>query len=301
MAGAPIIPFERGACVFDFDGDGRPDIFLVNATGDGRAALYRNAGGGKFVDVTAKSGIEIHGHGTGCAVGDYDNDGWPDLAVSFLGRVALYRNQGDGTFRDVTASAGIKAPGMAMGMTFVDYDHDGDLDLYVTQKPWAQDFKNSGEVSNLLWRNNGNGTFTDVTAETGLGAGPQAVSAIASDINNDRAIDFIVTGRPNGPPAAFFNRREGAFEKREMWPSETPAQATGIAILDFDKDGWMDVTLTHDVAPGISLWRNEGGRKFSRVKLPDLGWERGWGIAAIDYDNDGWVDLVAVVADAVGR
>jgi Tfp pilus assembly protein PilF len=298
--GAPITSYERSACVFDFDGDGRPDVFLVNAIGDGRAALYRNAGGGKFVDVTRASGIDIHEAGIACAVGDYDNDGWPDLAVSFIGRVALYRNQGDGTFRDVTAAAGIKAPGMAMGMAFVDYDHDGDLDLYVTQRPWAQDFRNSGEVSNLLWRNNGNGTFTDVTEETGLGARPGAVGAIASDINNDRAIDFIVTGMADGPPLAFLNRREGAFEKREMWPSETPGQSTGVATLDFDKDGWMDVALTHGVAPGISLWRNDGGKKFIPGNLPNLGWKRGWGIAAIDYDNDGWIDLVAVGEDDSG-
>lgn len=300
QVGAPLKPIERSACVFDFDDDGRPDIFLVNAIGKGSAGLYRNAGGGKFVDVTGASGIGFHEFGIGCAVGDYDNDGWPDLAVGFIGRVALYRNQGNGTFRDVTTQVGIKAPGMAMGMNFVDYDHDGDLDLYVTQQRWAQDFKNSGEVSNLLWRNNGNGTFTDVTAETGLAAGPESVGAIVSDINNDRAIDFIVAGKRDGPPGAFFNRREGAFEKREMWPSEMPGQATGIATLDFDKDGWMDVALTHGVAPGISLWRNEEGKKFSAVKLPELGWQYAWGIAAIDYDNDGWVDLVAVGQDATG-
>ena len=217
--------------------------------------------------------------------------------MSFIGRIALYRNQGDGTFRDVTSAAGLKAPGMAMGLTFVDYDHDGDLDLYVTQKPWAQDFKNSGEVSNLIWRNNGNGTLTDVTQDTGLAAPPEAVGAIASDINNDRAIDLIVAGKPDGPPSAFFNRREGAFEKKDMWPKETPGRSTGIATFDFDKDGWMDVALTHGVAPGISLWRNDSAKQFSRVKLPELGWKLAWGIAALDYDNDGWVDLVAVGSD----
>ncbi len=300
MAGLPLTPHESGACVFDFDGDGRPDILLVNAAGDGRAALYRNAGEGKFVDVTRTSGINFHESGIGCAVGDYDNDGGPDLAVGFIGRVALFRNQGDGTFRDVTATAGIKAPGMTMGMTFVDYDHDGDLDLYVTQQKWAADFRSSGEVSNLLWRNNGNGTFTDVTEETGLAARPEAMGAIASDINNDRAIDFIVTGKPNGPSEVFFNRREGPFEKRELWPSDAPEGSRGVAVLDFDKDGWMDVALTHEGKPGISLWRNDGGKAFVRVKLPELGWTRGWGVAAIDYDNDGWVDLVAVGADASG-
>ncbi len=122
-----------GACIIDYDGDGRPDIFLVDADGKGNAALYKNEGNGKFVNVTREAKLEIHGEGMGCAVGDYDNDGRPDLAVSMNGRILLFHNEGKGTFKDVTKEAGIEMDGLAMGLTFIDYDHDGDLDLYVTR------------------------------------------------------------------------------------------------------------------------------------------------------------------------
>jgi len=296
--GVPLEPAGRGACIFDFDGDGRPDIFLAG-WGPGHSEFYRNAGGGKFVEVKhaaadIQGAIRLNRGTEGCAVGDYDNDGWPDLAVntrSFHG-VVLLRNQGDGTFRDVTASAGIDT-GIAEGVTFVDYDHDGDLDLLVTLDPVGRALRNTKNPPRLLWRNNGNGKFTDVTKEFEIIDPPNGVGAIVSDINNDRAIDFIITGGAEAP-FAYFNRREAAFERREMWPSDAPGHSRGIATLDFDKDGWMDVALTHDAAPGISLWHNEGAKKFTRVRLPELGWTSGFGIAALDYDNDGWVDLVAV-------
>jgi hypothetical protein len=122
-----------GACIIDTDGDGRPDIFLVDGDGQGHAALYKNEGNGRFVNVTREAKLEIHGEGMGCAVGDYDNDGKPDLAVSMNGRVLLFHNEGKGVFKDATKEAGIETEGLAMGLTFVDYDHDGDLDLYVTR------------------------------------------------------------------------------------------------------------------------------------------------------------------------
>ncbi len=133
---------------------------------------------GKFVDVTRAAGLNLHGVGTGCAVGDYDNDGKPDLAVGLNGRVLLFHNEGNGTFKDVTEKAGIKTEGLTLGMTFVDYDHDGDLDLYVTRfndfpladssQPFAFP-ANAASPGNVLWRNNGNGTFTDSTSEAGTG------------------------------------------------------------------------------------------------------------------------------------
>ena len=146
---------------------------------------------------------------------------------------------------------------------------------------------------NVLWRNNGNGTFTEWTKETGLeGAGPD-IAAIGSDLNNDRAVDLVVTGWQKSP-IVYTNPREGKFPATEPWSSEMPGPAAGAVALDFNKDGWMDLAFTHWAQPGLSLWRNVNGKSFERVALPDLGWMRGWGIAALDYDNDGWVDLVAV-------
>jgi tetratricopeptide (TPR) repeat protein len=291
-----------GACIFDFDGDGLQDIFLVNADGKGNAALYRNLGKGKFVNVTKAAGLEMHGEGTGCAVGDYDNDGRPDLAVSLLGRVALYHNEGKGRFKDVTAEAGIHVDGLPLGMSFIDYDHDGDLDLYVTRfndfplDVPSQPFTfppGTKPAGNMLWRNNGNGTFTDWTAQTGLGGNAPSVGAIGSDFDNDRAIDFVVTGWEDSP-TVFVNQREGAFRAVHPWIAPMPNPTAGVVALDFNKDGWMDLAFTHWGPVGVSLWRNVAGKAFERVALPDPGWMRGWGIAALDYDNDGWIDLVAV-------
>ena len=291
-----------GACIIDYDGDGRPDIFLVDADGQGNAALYRNEGGGRFVNVTRQAKLEIHGLGMGCAVGDYDNDGKPDLAVSTNGGVLLFHNEGKGTFKDVTKEAGIEMDGLAMGVTFIDYDHDGDLDLYVTRfndfplaNP-AEPFSfpvDATAAGNVLWRNNGNGTFTDWTAETGLSGSAPSVGAIGSDLNNDRAIDFVVTGWQKAP-VAFMNPREGVFQATTPWATDMPAPTAGVTALDFDKDGWMDLAFTHWGTPGLSLWRNVQGKSFERVPLPDLEWMRGWGVAALDYDDDGWMDLVAV-------
>ena len=291
-----------GACIIDYDGDGRPDIFLVDGDGKGNAALYKNEGGGRFVNVTKEAALEIHGEGMGCAVGDYDNDGKPDLAVSMNGGVFLFHNEGKGTFKDVTKEAGIEMDGLAMGVTFIDYDHDGDLDLYVTRfndfpltNP-AEQFSfpmDAAPAGNVLWRNNGNRTFTNWTAEAGLAGTAPSIGAIGSDLNNDRAIDFVVTGWQKAP-VAFMNPREGSFQATTPWASDMPAPTAGVTALDFNKDGWMDLAFTHWGTPGLSLWRNVQGKSFERVVLPDFEWMRGWGVAALDYDDDGWLDLVAV-------
>jgi tetratricopeptide (TPR) repeat protein len=287
---------DSGVCVFDFDGNGQIDIFLTNATGDGQAAFYRNDGRGHFTDVTKSVSLAISG-AVSCAAGDYDNDGHADLAVGFNGRIALYRNQGDGTFRDVTETAGIHSTISARGMTFVDYDHDGDLDIYVTSAPTQIPPAGVPAKQSELWRNDGNGTFTNWSAESGLGIAASGVTV--SDINNDRAIDFVMTSA-SGLPSVLFNPREGQFKASQPWSSETLAGSNGVAVLDFDKDGWMDVAFTHPSAPAITLWRNVNGKHFEPVALPKLDWTQAWGVAAIDYDNDGWLDLVAVGEDASG-
>ncbi len=158
-----------------------------------------------------------------------------------------------------------------------------------------------GSGGNRLWRNNGNGTFTEVSGETRLGVEATGAGLVTSDFNNDRAIDFILAGGSAGE-LVLLNPREGAFHPLgdiDFTKKGLPA-GVGVVSFDFDKDGWMDLAFTHTGAPGISLWRNVDGKKLERVALPDFGWKKGWGIAAIDYDNDGWLDLVAVGEGASG-
>lgn len=283
---------STGACFFDFDGDGRPDLFLVSAVAGVPSHLLRNAGG-RFEDVTAKSGLSFTESGLGCAAGDFDNDGKTDLAVCYSTGVRLLHNTG-GKFEDVTQPAGIRRDPGCTGVTFVDYDHDGDLDLYITTAP-------GNGTRNVLWRNNGNGTFTDVSAETALGVEGTGAGVVTSDFNNDRAIDFVLAGGKTGA-SIYLNPREGKFTPLAGldFSKENLPPAVGVVAFDFDKDGWMDLAFTHAGKPGISLWRNIEGKRLERVSLPDLGWARGWGIAAVDYDNDGWLDLVAAGETATG-
>jgi cytochrome c-type biogenesis protein CcmH/NrfG len=278
---------STGACFFDFDGDGKPDLFLVSGAPDGTSRLLRNLGDGRFEDVTQQAGIHLTGSGFGCAAGDFDNDGKPDLAVCLSDGVRLLRNSGDGKFADVTEKVGIRRESGCVGVTFVDYDHDGDLDLYITRKTAAGD----KVLGNQMWRNNGNSTFTEVTEETGLGVATGA-GVVSTDFNNDRAIDFVLAG--DSGAAIFLNPREGKFAPQLVdFKKENLPPAVGVVAFDFDKDGWMDLAFTHSGAPGISLWRNIEGKRLERVPLPDFGWQKGWGLAALDYDNDGWLDLVA--------
>jgi tetratricopeptide (TPR) repeat protein len=300
-----------GACFLDFDNDGRPDIFLPDNGKEGGVSLYHNLGNGKFEDVTKKAGLDPTLHAIGCTAGDYDNDGATDLAVSLNGRVLLLHNEKNGTFKDVTEAAGIKSNGFHLGLTFIDYDHDGDLDLFVAQyidnayfDPRRLAPLPNKEIQlpdfNQLWRNNGNGTFTDQTAETGLAGKSPTIAAIGTDYNNDRAVDLIITGTSKGGPVISENPREGQFRDQVPWPTALEISA-GVAVLDFNHDGWMDLAFTHWGSPGLTLWRNNNGSKFEQVSLPATNWVRGWGIAAIDYDNDGWVDLVAVGETPAGR
>jgi tetratricopeptide (TPR) repeat protein len=298
-----------GACVLDYDGDGRPDIFLVNANGSGAAALLRNMGHGKFVDVTKAAKLAFVAEGTGCAVGDYDNDGHPDLVVSSAAGITLFHNEGDGTFKDVTDAAGVRTIGLALGVTFIDYDGDGDLDLYVTRfndfpiedpsQPFA--FPDDAmPAGNVLWRNSGDGTFVDATKELGLGGSAPTVAALGTDLNNDGAVDLVVTGWAKSP-AILMNTREGPFRAVTPWAADGPGRTAGAVALDFDGDGWMDLAFTQWAPPGLSLWRNVRGKSFERVALPGPAWMRGWGLAAVDYDNDGLVDLVAVGETFAGK
>jgi tetratricopeptide (TPR) repeat protein len=320
-----------GACFLDYDNDGRIDLFLADNGAKGGMTLYHNLGSGKFEDVTSKAGFDPTKRAVGCTEGDYDNDGFEDLAVSRVDGVMLYQNQKDGTFKNVTRSAGFPDGfgGYIYGLTFVDYDHDGDLDLYVSGTgsvcglqsaappvPTIEEMEEQKKVKtepvpedihltlcspgNMMWRNNGNGTFTRVEAETGLTGDSAGLNAVGSDINNDRAVD-LVTAQALLNPIIYENPREGKFIPRRNLSSAKTGGAHGLAVLDFDHDGWMDIAFTQSGEPGLILWRNNHGKTFDRVPLPDTNWVRAYGVAAIDYDNDGWVDLVAVGETKEGK
>ncbi len=301
-----------GACFLDYDNDGRIDILLIDNGPEGGLALLHNIGG-KFEDVTKRAGLDSTMHAIGCTTGDYDNDGFADIALSFNGRVTLLHNEKNGTFKDVTDRAGITSPGFNVGVTFIDYDHDGDLDLYVTRygvhpkwNPNDAPEKASGLPvlgGNVMWRNNGNGTFTDVTESVGLKGTTPSLAAVGTDYNNDRAIDVVVTGwrALTLGVSLYENPREGKFLRRDLWSAPAPWSTAGVAILDSTHDGWMNVAFTHFDEHGITLWRNKQGKAVEQVALAKLDWARAYGVAAIDYDNDGWVDLVAVGETQDGR
>ncbi len=336
-----------GACFLDYDNDGKLDLFVADNGSHGGMSLYHNLGNGKFEDAGQVLGLGARS-GMGCTVGDYDNDGFEDIAVSVPsvvgGLVELLHNEKNGTFKNVwggrpgggggigSGSGGKNTeiqsqppkisispsgssqlaelfPSMPIGLTFIDYDHDGDLDLYVTRvnavskpefddKTWNEQTPPSGH--NKLLRNNGDGTFTDVTDTTGLSGNTTSIAAIGTDYNNDRAVDLVLTGGVRGA-TLLENPREGMFKIKELWPEQGPKAAVGVAALDFDHDGWMDLAFTHGVAPGLSLWRNNHGQSFERVTLPETNWVRAYGVAAFDYDNDGWIDLVAVGETKEGK
>ena len=313
--GAGTAPFTTtgGACMMDMTGDGHIDLVLMQSGAQAIRVLHAK-GDGNFAEWdAAAAGLKASGHAVACAVGDYDGDGLNDLAVALDDQVLLFRNLGKGKFQDVTAEAGLAPRNRPSGITFVDYDHDGDLDLLLTGAPLKV-----GGAPNVLWRNDGNKTFTEWTEPTGLGGTGKSAAAILTDFNNDRAVDLVTTG--DGPsPLIHVNPREGKYPVQPLI-DYLPANAgtsvldfkhvplpasVGISVFDYNKDGWMDIAVTHAGAPGLTLWRNVPGpenigRRFERVKLPLEGALRGWGVTAVDIDNDGWIDLAAIVETQAG-
>jgi tetratricopeptide (TPR) repeat protein len=343
-----------GACFFDYDNDGNIDLLLMNSGANGGLTLYHSLGGGRFEDATEKLltwtvPVVNAGpfRGIACAIGDYDNDGFADVAYTSSDGSHLLHNEKDGTFdlkfslehglqygdtvhmtshkkdREI-ASRGPVVGGvpaniytfMPMSATFIDYDHDGDLDLFITQPsilrvapepspescPLCRSLWPKPDLTlsaNVLWRNNGDGTFTNVTDVTGLSGSHRNIAAIGTDFNNDRAVDLLITGGET--PKLFENPREGKFRDRNDLTSSMPSSTNGVAALDFDHDDWMDYAFTQIGSPGLALWRNDHGKKFEQVPLPETNWVRAYGVAAFDYDNDGWVDLVAVGETKEGK
>jgi hypothetical protein len=323
------LPETSGAgCAFlDFDNDGWMDIYLVNS---GKAdfytpprplrnALYRNNRDGTFTDVTEKAGVSGGGYGMGVAVGDYNNDGLPDLYVTQFGRNILYRNNGDGTFTDVTEKAGVAAAGWSTSAVWFDYDNDGRLDLFVCQFAEFDPALGCGTDkdgvhhyciprifkprTSWLFHNNGDGTFTDVSRESGIaGHLGKAWGAVAADLNNDGLMDLFVS---NDTVAnfLFMNRGNGKFEETGFaanvaYSDDGRARSgMGVDTADFNQDGWTDLFVANIDEEIFSLYRNNHDGTFEDVAMP-LGigmptrWMSGWGLKFFDYDNDGNLDLI---------
>ena len=285
-------PSSGGACVLDLEGDGSKDMVAMSS-GDGARGYHIEADGSTKLVPAEQTGLVLKGDGVSCTVGDYDNDKLPDIAVALTDRVVVFHNLGHGHFVDVTAAVGIKAGNHPAGITFVDFDHDGDLDLFVTGSAAA------GAGPSVLWRNNGNSTFTEWTTPTGLGGRGPTLGAVLSDINNDRAVDLVVASA-EGSPELYQNQREGAFRQSPLYADSGLPPTRAMTIADLNKDGWMDVIVTHAGAPGLSVWQNVDGSSFARVPVDLPGVTGAWGLTPIDFDNDGWIDLALIVETAKG-
>ena len=334
-----------GAAFADYDNDGHIDLYVVNNPGPLDAeitetspgnVLYRNNGDGTFTDVTEKAGVGDRGYGMGCVFGDYDNDGDLDLYVTNYGPNVLYRNNGDGTFTDLTEEAGVGDTRWGTGAVFGDYDNDGDLDLYVPNyiehdlDKLAEAQKTSTQYGqsvprklnphsfepqdNVLYRNNGDGTFTDVTAELSVESpGGRSLQAIFTDFDLDGDLELYVANDLS-PNFLYRNNGDGTFTdvSDASWAADFRG-SMGLATGDYDGDGDLDLFMSHWIeqenALYSNMWKEEGaiGGKSSKVEgmqpihLVDesygasLGEESlkyvGWGTDLFDYDNDGDLDI----------
>jgi len=321
-----------GGGFIDYDNDGWMDIYLVNGGKCDfydpdpplRNALYHNNRDGTFTDVTEKAGVAGGGFGMGVAVGDYDGDGWPDLYLTQYGRCILYHNNGDGTFTDVTEKAGVGgAVGFAASALWFDYDNDGRLDLFVCR---SVDFNKSNNkfcgfggttdryycipnvyepMPSWLFHNNGDGTFTDVSEQSGIASiGGIAWGVVATDINNDGLMDLFIA---NDMVANFLfaNRGNGKFEEIALqsgvgYSADGRVRSgMGADSADYDQDGWMDLFLTDVDEEMFSLYHNNRDEMFDDHSVSSgIGMQvrtmSGWGVKFLDYDNDGNMDLFIV-------
>ena len=323
-----------GVAFYDYDNDGWLDIFFVNGTrlegfpagSEPTSHLFRNNRDGTFTDVTAKAGVAHSGWGQGVCVGDYDNDGWDDLFVTYFGKNVLYHNNGDGTFTDVSQKAGVAGKGTRWntGCAFVDYDRDGRLDLFVANyidldlatapvpesgpclyksvmvacgPPGLQGGKN------ILYHNNGDGTFADVSEASGIlsANGTYGLGVLTADLDNDGWPDIYVANDSTAS-ALYQNKKNGKFQDIAieagcaLSPDGKPQAGMGVSAADYDLDGNLDIVKTNFAGDTPSLYHNQGGANFEDATFTaGLGVHTqylGWGCGFFDMDNDGWADIL---------
>ncbi len=327
-----------GGALFDYDNDGDLDVFLVQGgpldtatppqpRDAATSRLFRNdlrrspAGPAtlSFTDVTGRAGVALAAYGMGAAVGDIDNDGFPDLLVTTFGGETLYRNNGDGTFTDITKTAGVSDPFWSASAAFADYDRDGDLDLFVTNyldftlagnkrctdATGVRDYcspKSFKPLPDRLYRNEGGGRFTDVTASAGISrAYGNGLGVSAGDYNGDGWIDFYVANDAT-PNQLWINQKDGTFvddgplSGAALNAAGNPEGSMGVASGDFDADGDEDLFVTNIIGETFVLYVNDGAGNFDDARVragvaaptaPLTGFGTDW----FDYDNDGWLDL----------
>jgi enediyne biosynthesis protein E4 len=322
-----------GIAWIDYDRDGFPDLFLVNGTtfeqaqraASPRSHLYHNNGDGTFTDVSAHSGLDHTGWGMGVCVGDYDNDGFDDLYVTYYGGNVLYHNNGNGTFTDVTSQAGVRDGGWGMGCGFGDYDRDGRLDLYVANYLDVDILKlpPPGSAPNctyrsiltfcgprglvggrdMLFHNNGDGTFSDVTQRAGIDPGSYyGLGVVWCDYDRDGRPDIYVAN-DSTPSSLYHNNGDGTFTDVGLpagvaYGGEGQEQAgMGVDFADYDNDGWGDIVKGNFSDDDKNLYHNNHDGTFTDVAysagLGGVGWLfTTFGAKFLDYDNDGWKDIM---------
>jgi enediyne biosynthesis protein E4 len=336
MSPSRFLPEALGpGCAFlDYDNDGWIDIFLVNSGPSDfwqpakpvRNALYKNNRDGTFLDVTEKAGVSGAFFGMGVAVGDYDNDGWPDIFVTSYGKCILYKNNHDGTFTDVTDHACLATPGWTTSAVWFDYDNDGKLDLFVCSfvdysgvRKLACGNNQIGKnyycvprlfspTASFLYHNNGDGTFTEASKDTAIAkALGKGLGVVATDINNDGRMDLFVAN-DTVQNFLFVNRGPGA-NGRWNWDeialqagvgfseSGRPRSGMGVDATDLNGDGWQDLFVANVDHEMYSVYENNKDETFHDVAQThgvarDTKLLSGWGLKYFDYDNDGLVDLI---------
>jgi hypothetical protein len=322
-----------GVAFFDYDNDGDLDIYLVNSLtvdlvkskGKTKSDLYRNDGNGKFIEVAVKAGVSDIGWGMGVAVGDFNNDGFEDLYITCLGPDRLFKNNGNGTFTDVTDKAGVSDRRWSTGASFFDYDRDGDLDLFVANyvdfdinnlpefgqgqtcqyksipvQCGPRGLKGAGDS---LFRNNGNGTFTDVAKQAGVADtdGFYGLGVLTTDFDDDGLVDIFVAN-DSTPNFHYRNNGDGTFKEigftagTAVNENGSEQGSMGVTAGDYDHDGRFDIFITNFADEYNTLYHNDAPNSFTdlsyaakvaAVSLPHVG----WGTKFFDYDNDGWLDI----------